>query len=42
MGTSLTKGEITALLARRDAVVKVFDDRIAQRGETTVLFTLEK
>jgi hypothetical protein len=42
MGTSLTKEEITALLARRDAIVKLFDDRIAQRGEATVLFTLAK
>ena len=31
MGTSLTKMEIEALLARRDAIVKLFDERIAQR-----------
>jgi hypothetical protein len=40
MGTSLTKIEIEALLARRDAIVKLFDERIAQRGEARVLFTL--
>ena len=40
MDAVLTKDEIGALLARRDAIVKLFDERIAQRGETTVLFTL--
>jgi hypothetical protein len=40
METILTKEEITALLARRDAIVKLFDARIAQRGEAAVLFTL--
>ena len=41
MDKSLTKEEIEALLARRDIIVKLFDDRIASRGEATVLFTLE-
>ena len=40
MDKSLTKEEIEALLARRDVIVKLFDDRIAQRGEPAVLFTL--
>jgi hypothetical protein len=40
MGRSLTKEEIEALLARRDAIVKLFDDRIAQRSEAAVLYTL--
>jgi len=40
MGKSLTKEEIGALLARRDVIVKLFDDRIAQRGEAAVLYTL--
>ena len=40
MNKSLTKDEIEALLARRDVIVKLFDDRIAQRGEPAVLFTL--
>jgi hypothetical protein len=40
MDKSLTKGEIEALLARRDAIVRLFDERIAQRGEAAVFFTL--
>jgi hypothetical protein len=40
MDKSLTKQEIEALLARRDAIVKLFDDRIAQRGEAAVTYTL--
>lgn len=40
MGKSLTKEEIAALLARRDVIVKLFDARIAQRGDAAVLFTL--
>lgn len=40
MEKSLTKQEIEALLARRDAIVKLFDEKIAQRGEAAVLYTL--
>ena len=40
MGKVLTKDEIEAVLARRDTIVKLFDDRIASRGEATVLFTM--
>ena len=40
MDKSLTKGEIDALLVRRDAIVKLFDEKIAQRGEAAVLFTM--
>jgi hypothetical protein len=40
MDKSLTKEEIEALLARRNAIVKLFDDKIAAHGEATVLFTL--
>ena len=40
MDKSLTKEEIDALLARRDLIVKLFDERIAQRSEAAVLFTL--
>jgi hypothetical protein len=40
MDKSLTKAEIQALLVRRDAIVKLFDEKIAQRGEAAVLFTL--
>jgi len=40
VGNSLTKGEQEALLARRDLIVKHYDDRIARLGEPVVLFTL--
>jgi hypothetical protein len=40
MAGSLTREEIDALLARRDLLVKLFDEKIAQRGESAVLFTL--
>ena len=40
MDKSLTKSEIDALLVRRDAIVRLFDGKIAQRGEAAVLFTL--
>jgi len=40
MGKSLTKDEIAALLARRDAIVKLLDARIAQLGEDKILFNL--
>ena len=42
MGTTLLKSEIEALMARRDALVKLFDDRIAQHGERAVLYTLSR
>jgi hypothetical protein len=41
-GTSLTRFEIQALLTRRDAIVKLFDARIAERGEGSVLYTLRR
>jgi len=34
--------EIDALLARRDKIVKFFDDQIAQKGEAAVLFDLAR
>ncbi len=40
VGTSLTKPEQEALLARRDRIIKHYDDRIARLGEPVVLFTL--
>jgi len=40
MDKTLTKAEIQALLVRRDAIVKLFDEKIAQRGEAAVLFAL--
>jgi hypothetical protein len=39
MGTALTAREIEALMVRRDAIVELFDARIAQRGEATVLYS---
>ena len=41
MGSSLNKYELDALLARRDVIVKLFDDKIAARSESAVLYTLE-
>ena len=37
---SLTREEIEAVLARRDLIVKIFEERIAVRGENVVLFTM--
>lgn len=42
MGTSLNRMEIDALLARRDVIVKLFEEKIAQRSEAAVLYTLER
>ncbi len=42
LGRAITDGEIAALLARRDAIVKHFEERIATRGEANVLFTLAR
>ena len=38
----LMKDEIEALMARRDALVKLFDARIARNGEKAVLYTLSR
>ena len=40
VGDSLTKAEQEAVLARRDAIVKVYEARIAKLNELAVLFTL--
>jgi hypothetical protein len=40
VGDSLTKGEIEALLARRDKIVQLFDGMIVQRGESGILYTV--
>ncbi len=34
--------EIDGLLARRDKIVKFFDDQIAAKGESAVLFDLPR
>jgi len=36
----LTKQEITAVLVRRDLLIKWFDDRVTRLGEAAVLFTM--
>ena len=41
VGGSLTKQEQEALMARRDLIVKHYDDRIARLGEPIVLFTMQ-
>jgi hypothetical protein len=40
VGNSLTKPEQEALLARRDAIVKLYEEKIAKLSELAVLFTL--
>lgn len=42
IGKAITSGEISALLARRDAIVKHYEGRIATRGEASVLFTMAR
>jgi len=39
VGTTLRKAEVDALIARRDAILKVLDARIAQLSEPAVLYT---
>jgi len=40
VGSSLTRLEQEAILARRDRIVKLYEDRIARLGEAVVLFAL--
>jgi hypothetical protein len=42
LATYCTKPEIEAVMARRDAIVKVFDDRIRESGEAAVLYDLHR
>lgn len=39
VGDSLNRQEIEGVVARRGVIVKLFEDRIAQRGEAAVLYT---
>ena len=41
-GNSLSRFEIGAVLARRDAIVKLFEARIAERGEGSVVYALRR
>jgi hypothetical protein len=40
MGRTMSELEINALLTRRDRIVTLFEDRIAERGEARVIYTL--
>jgi hypothetical protein len=40
MAGVLSEGEIGALLARRDVIVRFFDQAIAEKGEDSVLYGL--
>ena len=42
VGRSLMRHEIQAVLTRRDAIVKLFDAKIAERGEGPVVYTLKQ
>jgi hypothetical protein len=42
MGATLNSSEIKALLERRDLIVTLFEEKIAQRSEGAVLYTLER
>jgi hypothetical protein len=42
VGNNLLKPEVDAVLARRDRVVKLFEDKIAKAGEVAVLYTLPR
>jgi hypothetical protein len=42
VGEYLRMPEIDAVLARRDAIVKHFEDRVAQNGEATVLYEMAR
>jgi hypothetical protein len=41
VGNSLDRGEIEAMLARRDEIVTLFEGMIAQRGEGAILYGLQ-
>jgi hypothetical protein len=42
VGENLLRPEVDAVLARRDRIVKLFEDRIAKGGEASVLYTLPR
>jgi hypothetical protein len=42
VGNSLTRFESGAVLARRDVIVKLFEAKIAQRGEAAIVYTLPR
>ena len=42
VGTSLQKNEIEAVIARRDLIVKLFEEKIAAKNERAILYDLER
>jgi hypothetical protein len=42
VGGSLSRYEIQAMLARRDGIVKLFETKIAERGEAPILYALPR
>jgi hypothetical protein len=40
VGNSLMREEVEAILARRDVIVKLFEEKIAKTSEGAVLYTL--
>jgi hypothetical protein len=42
VGSYLTGAEITAVVERRDMIVKLFEAKIAERGEAPILYTLAR
>jgi len=42
VGSYLTRAEVGAVLQRRDVIVKLFDAKIAERGEAPVVYTLPR
>jgi hypothetical protein len=42
VGSHLTRAEVGAVMERRDVIVKLFDAKIAERGEAPILFTLPR
>lgn len=42
VGNYLTRAEVGAVIERRDVIVKLFDAKIAERGEAPILFTLPR
>jgi len=42
VGSYLTRAEVGAVIDRRDVIVKLFDAKIAERGEASVLYRLPR
>jgi hypothetical protein len=42
VGSQLTRAEVGAVLERREVIVKLFDAKIAERGEAPIVYTLPR